>query len=79
MSAPQRQHARPSADCVGIFMPASHIAYFQAVHARSQRQASKSASVRVGWRTAHAAAKSARAWSMVADVPLRCCPDRIPG
>jgi hypothetical protein len=23
MSAPQKQRARPSADCVGIFMPAS--------------------------------------------------------
>jgi hypothetical protein len=52
MPAPQRQHAQPSADCVGIFMPTSHIAYFEAVHVRWQRQAWKSASVRVGWRTA---------------------------
>jgi hypothetical protein len=35
ISAPQKQRARPSCVCVGIFNPASYSAYFHAVKSRS--------------------------------------------
>jgi hypothetical protein len=37
--APQKQHAVPSCVCVGIIMPAAHIARLHAVRSRSSRQA----------------------------------------
>jgi hypothetical protein len=48
ISAPQKQRDLALGICVGIFMPAFHMAYFHAVQSRCWRQAWKSASVRVG-------------------------------
>lgn len=64
---------------VGSRQPESHIAYFQAVRARSRRHVSKSASVRLARNTPHAASKAARACSKLSAVPMVHSPAWLPG
>jgi hypothetical protein len=79
ISAPQKQRDRPSAVCVGSLQPASHIAYFHAVDARSRRYSRKSASVRFTRKVDHALSNPARAASKVVAVPLVASPGSLPG
>ena len=69
ISTPQKHRLRLAAVRVGILQPVSHILYFHARCARSKRCSSKSASLQRGRMSAHAASKSARAFSKVGATP----------
>jgi hypothetical protein len=62
ISAPQKQREPASGTWVGNLQPASHIAYFHSVIARSRRCSAKSASVIFGSISRHDRSNAARAF-----------------